>query len=462
MYFKLRNETYFRYTKACFPKAATMNVIYRFFNILQGDNALLISKRKTFLIVNLLILFTIAFFLLFRISLSGSVIPQLVYSLVFLALFLASTLFMLKYLGYRIAGTVFSSGFVWIIAYIMASLSNPLSATSDYIESFYYLMALLAFNVLFAPRSFLILNYAIILIAAWYVYFTVEVDTQTIAALRQRGIVNYTIALSFATAALYYAMRFAAQAETQLEAMLRKVEAERNANQQHVHTLSLVNQKQTHVASDINKISGELSGRAMEQASSVEEVSATLEELTASVAQNVQYTAQTKSFVDNSAVIVEEGSESLRKLMNIARHIFERIGVVQEIARQTDMLAINASIEAARAGTHGRGFAVVAAEVRKLATQSSESANEIIDLIAQSRNASRYTEESMQRISNGVLAVKEAIANLNLTAEEQENSFEQINAAITRVNQLAQENAQLAERLRNSSQDLMGESDDTI
>ena len=127
----------------------------------------------------------------------------------------------------------------------------------------------------------------------------------------------------------------------------------------------------------LSSSSEQVSQGATEQAASAEEASAAMEQMAANIKQNADNAAQTEKIARQSAKDAEISGEAVTRAVDAMRTIAEKIGIVQEIARQTDLLALNAAVEAARAGEHGKGFAVVASEVRKLAERSQSAAAEI-------------------------------------------------------------------------------------
>ncbi|EIZ77948.1 methyl-accepting chemotaxis protein, partial [Novosphingobium sp. Rr 2-17] len=128
---------------------------------------------------------------------------------------------------------------------------------------------------------------------------------------------------------------------------------------------------------ELSASSEQVSQGATEQAAATEQASASMEEMAANIRQNADNAAQTEKMARQSARDAEASGVAVDKAVGAMRTIAEKIGIVQEIARQTDLLALNAAVEAARAGEHGRGFAVVASEVRKLAERSQSAAAEI-------------------------------------------------------------------------------------
>lgn len=130
----------------------------------------------------------------------------------------------------------------------------------------------------------------------------------------------------------------------------------------------------------VNTTAQSLAQGASEQAASIEEVSASMEEMNATVKQNADNAQQTTSIATKSSANAQEGGKAVAETVEAMTSIADKIGIIEEIARQTNMLALNAAIEAARAGEHGKGFAVVAAEVRKLAERSQAAAKEISEV----------------------------------------------------------------------------------
>lgn len=124
--------------------------------------------------------------------------------------------------------------------------------------------------------------------------------------------------------------------------------------------------------------------------------------------------------------IFEDAVEKVRTLDNQSQEIFKLVGVIKDIAEQTNLLALNAAIEAARAGEHGKGFAVVADEVRKLAEQVSLSVTDITDIVYSIQSESSVVTESLQV---GYKEVKNGMNQIKTTGE----TFEKINYALVEM-----------------------------
>ncbi len=204
----------------------------------------------------------------------------------------------------------------------------------------------------------------------------------------------------------------------------------------------------------ISSSSEDLSQGASEQAASVEEISSALEEMTATIRQNADNAGQTEKIAAKSATDAKESGEAMRHTVNAMKNIADRISIIQEIARQTNLLSLNASIEAARAGEHGRGFAVVASEVQKLAERSQVAAGEISLLSSSSVQIAEKAGEMLGMLVPDIQKTAELVAEINAASSEQANGAEQINTAVQQLNSVVQQNASGAEELAATAEQL--------
>ncbi len=204
----------------------------------------------------------------------------------------------------------------------------------------------------------------------------------------------------------------------------------------------------------ISSSSEELSQGANEQAATVEEISSTMEESTASIRQNSDNAAETERIATKSASDARASGEIVGKTVKAMKEIADKISIIQEIARQTNLLSLNASIEAARAGEHGRGFAVVASEVQKLAERSQIAATEISELSNTSVDTAEKAGEMLEMLVPDIQRTAELVAEINAASGEQANGSEQINTAVVQLSTVVQQNASNAEELAATSEQL--------
>ncbi|VTU21000.1 methyl-accepting chemotaxis protein [Variovorax sp. RA8] len=203
----------------------------------------------------------------------------------------------------------------------------------------------------------------------------------------------------------------------------------------------------------------DLSSRTEEQASSLEQTAASMEELTSTVKQNADNARQANQLaLSASEVAVKGGSvvgqvvDTMASIHASSKKIVDIIGVIDGIAFQTNILALNAAVEAARAGEQGRGFAVVASEVRNLAQRSAAAAKEIKGLIDDSvgkvdAGTALVGEagKTMEEIVGSIRRVTDIVGEISAASHEQTQGIEQINQAITQMDQVTQQNAALVE-----------------
>ena len=193
-------------------------------------------------------------------------------------------------------------------------------------------------------------------------------------------------------------------------------------------------------------------------AASLEETAAALEEITSNIKINTENIAKMATFSANVTSSSSKG-ENLASDTTVAMDeintqvnlINEAISVIDQIAFQTNILSLNAAVEAATAGEAGRGFAVVAGEVRNLASRSADAAKEIKEIVT---TATKKANEGKQIASNMIAGYKDLnenieqtiklIQEIKTTSSEQQSGIEQINKAINSLDMQTQQNAQVA------------------
>ncbi len=206
--------------------------------------------------------------------------------------------------------------------------------------------------------------------------------------------------------------------------------------------------------------SEQLSQGATEQAAAAEQASASMEQMAANIKQNADNAAQTEKIARQSAKDAESSGVVVNRAVDAMRTIAEKIGIVQEIARQTDLLALNAAVEAARAGEHGKGFAVVASEVRKLAERSQSAASEIVAVSSDTVKAAAEAGDMLSKLVPDIRRTAELISEISAACREQDIGATQINEAIQQLDQVTQQNAGASEEISATSEELAAQAEE--
>jgi methyl-accepting chemotaxis protein len=221
-------------------------------------------------------------------------------------------------------------------------------------------------------------------------------------------------------------------------------------------------------AGQFSDSSQSLSQGAIEQASSVEELSAKIMEITNQVKESAMYANNANEKAEAVGAELEKSNKQMNELLKAMNDITvtsSQIGIIiktiEDIAFQTNILALNAAVEAARAGEAGKGFAVVADEVRNLASKSAEAAKNTTGLIESSLHSveegGRFAEITAASLGKVVAGAKEIISDIAEISEKskvQSSSLEEVTAGIDQISNVVQNNAAIAEESAATSQEL--------
>jgi len=213
-------------------------------------------------------------------------------------------------------------------------------------------------------------------------------------------------------------------------------------------------------SSRMNAASQTLSSAASTQAANVEEISASLEEIGSGIALNTENAKHTDMISKNVSQQAAEGGNAVFATVEAMKNITLKISLIEDIAYQTNLLSLNASIEAARAGDYGKGFAVVANEVRKLAEKSQRASHEISELTGSSFEISQKAGELLHEIVPAIEKTANLIKDITTSSEEQNHGVSQISIGMNQLNDVTQNTAETADELLSTSRLLKNQAEE--
>ena len=239
-------------------------------------------------------------------------------------------------------------------------------------------------------------------------------------------------------------------------------------------TLSQINQSADQVSAGSDQVSSgaqALSQGATEQASSVEELAATINEISNNIEQNAKNaelastnSEHVKEQAEESGKRMQEMLSAMEDISNTSGEIGKIIKTIEDIAFQTNMLSLNAAVEAARAGAAGKGFAVVADEVRNLAAKSADASKNTSALIEGALQAvergtkiANETASALNDVVSGVGDVAATIDQISSASKDQSDAVRQVTLGIDQISSVVQTSSATAEESAAASEELSGQ-----
>lgn len=199
-------------------------------------------------------------------------------------------------------------------------------------------------------------------------------------------------------------------------------------------------------AGELRSAVSSVSEGATRQAAAAQQIAASVRQISGRIDQSAGNARDTEAIAAELSGEARKTAETIGEAVASMRTIAERIGEIGEIARRTDLLAINAAVEAARAGAQGRGFAVVAAEVRELAERSAVVATDIAALSKSTVAASDAARDRLGRLLPEVDRTAALVRDIAVAAQEQSTGIREIGEAMRELDEVIQSNASATEQ----------------
>ncbi|MFY0685983.1 MAG: hypothetical protein JXQ90_02400 [Cyclobacteriaceae bacterium] len=362
---------------------------------------------------------------------------------------------LLRTVGYEIAGIFFSSGMVTAMMIGLYFSKNQIHPINEFLSGYYFALVVLCLSALFGNKKSLFFNVAVILTVAWAIYkSSTDLYIGEIEGLASRGIVNYTIVTFAIASILFYIMKISDDFQERTEQSSHQVIEKNTRLESLLGKVKSSSVLHRNISQDVEANSEQLTNNANKQVESVGEIESTVAMMASSISSNERTAKETADQLTGTLEFINLNKEILEKTFHAVRSISDKVKEIEEISSQTDLLAINAAIEASRAGEAGKGFSVVASEVKKLAEHTQTSSHQINDIVEESIKVSGDAEQYIKKMFEEISSIEGRINDISSVASEQLGRITSIQNAISMIANETRSNGEISQNLRLSVQSL--------
>ena len=209
----------------------------------------------------------------------------------------------------------------------------------------------------------------------------------------------------------------------------------------------------------LSNFSQEISKQAGMQASTTEEISASMEQMLVTINSNTENANITSETTAKSSTKMKQSNKVFLQTINSVSEISKKIIIISEIANKTNILSINAAIEAANAGKHGKGFGVVAQEIRKLSDKTKTASIEIETLSESGKTISQIAGKILKKLIPEIVESAQLIKNIAVASQEQQQNVEAINISIQQLTDITNQNSASSEEMSSSAEELFAQAE---
>jgi len=427
-------------------------LIDKILNNYHEESILERQKAKIIVVVNIFGLLTSLLLLPIYIWIGRQ---ELLWEITPLSIILLFNFFIILSGKLKIASVVFTSGIIIFLSIVVHFNLIKSVEYNFFMNEFYIYLFLITLSTMVNKRGVLVFNALYIVVSSVISYFSYrEALLPSVGSYSDIGIIEFLVMVILSMVLGVAFINFISMVISQQAQALKKVNEQKKLLRGMMITLHDSSNQITSSSISLSGVSDEVSQRNSEMASTTEEVSASTEEMVSTINMNADYAQESKRKVLKTANTIIKYNEIISATIELVNKISKEIRVISDIANKTDILSINAAIEAARAENEGGGFAVVAEEIRKLSDRTSSTAKSIKELSAKGKVSSQIAHKALNKMVPEIKEVATIIENIANASKEQINNAENINNSILQLSDISSSNSATSEEMSSSAEEL--------